>query len=331
MKPSRKNSGFTLVEILVAIAVLIIMGLIFSQVISMTGSAIHLSNRSVDASAQAYLAFDRIRTDLAAAVKRPDVDFIAQNPTTPVGGGNILLFLANTPSAVTLPGGVTNRNISIVAYQIAVDADNKNLPCLIRGSKPVSWTGTTTSTGFMGLSNGLPLSFASLPAAFLPSTTNTPSDFDVLAPGVIRLVVGFQLYPDNQPVTLSDGSTPNPATAQGQVVYLPPIISLTPTGGGTAVNYTNWQRISALVVGVVALNTDALTMANAAEVSVLANTFTQPNAGALPLASWTTTANTLAASGPTSVPLPIRESVRVYQQSFPLTPYGAQGIGTQGD
>lgn len=330
MKRPPPSSGFSLVEVIVAMAVLLIMGLIFAQVISVTGSAINLSTRAVDASAQAYLAFDRIRTDLAATVRRPDVDFIAQNPATPVGGGNIMVLLGDVPSAVTLPSGQANRNISIVAYQVDVSADNHNLPCLLRGSKPVSWTGSN-ATGFMGLSNGLPLAFGNLPGAFMPSGTNTPSDFDVLAPGVVRMVVGFQLYPDNLPVTLSDGSTPTPATAQGQIVYLPPVISLTPAGGGAAVDYTNWQRISAIVVGVVALNTNALTTASAAQVTTIANAFGLPAAGAPPLAAWTATANNLGATGPSSVPLPLRQSVRVYQQFFPLTPYGAQGVGTQGD
>ena len=223
MIPSRTSTGFTLIELLVALTVLVIMGLVFAQITSMTSKAIHLSNQSVDASAQAYLSFDRMRMDLAALVKRTDTDFIAQNPTAPVGGGNLLLFLSNTASSgisATATGTAANRNISMIAYQISNDADNGGRPCLLRAGKPITWN----NASFMGLGpTGLPLSFndASFPSALLPSATATPSDFDIMAPGVIRMVVGFQLYPDNLAVTLADGTTPTPATAQGQVVYSP--------------------------------------------------------------------------------------------------------------
>lgn len=234
MIPLRTRSGFTLVEILVAVVVLVIIGLMFTQITAMTNSAIHISNQSIDASAQAYFSFDRIRMDLAARANRPDIDFIAQNPTTVVGGGNLLLFVANVPSSgisSSATGLNVNRNISMVAYQVAASSDNGGRPCLLRAGKPIAW-GTA---GFMGLSaSGLPLSFndATFPASLLPSATATPSDFDVMAPGVIRMVVGFQLYPDNLPVNLTDGTGNWSATAgwgtgaaltnaQGQIVYAP--------------------------------------------------------------------------------------------------------------
>ena len=323
----RKRSGFTLVEIMVALAVLVIMALAFAQITAMTSSAIHLSNQSVDASAQAYLSFDRMRMDLAALVKRTDADFLAQNPATPVGGGNLLLFLSNIASSgisSTATGTAANRNISMIAYQISTSSDNGGRPCLLRAGKPITWN----NASFMGLgATGLPLSFAdpSFPSTLLPSATATPSDFDIMAPGVIRMVIGFQLYPDNLAVTLADGTTPTPATAQGQIVYSPPIRIVTPSGGGTAVNYTDWKRISALVIGVVALNVDSLKVATAAQVTSLASAFPLPASGVLPLKSWTPVANTLVTLGPTTVPLPLRQTVHVFQQTFPITPYGTKG------
>ena len=89
--------------------------------------------------------------------------------------------------------------------------------------------------------------------------------------------------------------------------------------------YTDWKRISALVIGVVALNVDGLKLSTAAQVTSLAQAFPLPANGTLPLKSWTPVASALVSSGPTSVPLPLRQTVHVFQQTFPITPYGTKG------
>jgi hypothetical protein len=151
------------------------------------------------------------------------------------------------------------------------------------------------------------------------------------------MVIGFQLYPDNQPVTLTDGtgiwtatsgwnSGVNLTNAQGQIVYDPPLRSVTPTGGGAAVNYIDWSRIASLVVAVVALDVNSLNTATAQQITKLSQVFPLPTTtnGTTPLTLWAAQADALGSTGPTSVPLPLRQAVRVFQESFPITPYGTQ-------
>jgi prepilin-type N-terminal cleavage/methylation domain-containing protein len=313
MSRTSKASGFSLIELLVAMLVLAVIGLVTAGIISATDRGTSLSNRAIDAGAQARLAFDRIGIDLRGLVKRNDVNFDAQN--VPVGtADDMVRFVSSVSSA-----GVTaadNRNFSFVAYRVDAHSDNAGRLCLVRGAKAIKWG----DAGFFGLqTNGLPL--ASFPAASLPAY---PADYDVLAPGVIRMVVGFQLYPDNLPVTLADSTSL--AAARGQVVYSPPVRSLTPIGGGSPVNYVDLSRISAVIVGLVVLDLKTLNLANASQINTLVATFPVPANGQLPVQAWFVTANNVSATG-ASVPLPVRKALRVFERCYPLTPFGTKGTG----
>jgi prepilin-type N-terminal cleavage/methylation domain-containing protein len=306
---SRK--GFSLVELLASLAIFLILGLAIMQITTAVNRMTNLSNRAIDATSQSRLAFDRIGLDLSALIKRTDTDFTAQNASS---GTNILLFISSVTS-----GGFSssNRGISFISYEVASHADNQNRRCLLRAGKPISWG----APGFFGLqSNGIPVPLAdSSVASFLPAST----DFDVLASGVIRMVIGFQLYPDNKSVTLASGTTV--AQSQGQIVYSPPIRSLTPTGGGIAVNYIDVSRISGIVIGLVTIDLKSLQLLNDTQVADLAQTFALPADNSLPVAAWAPIANKSSAM-PSSVPLPARQAVRVFERFFPITPFATSGL-----
>ncbi|XHR26706.1 MAG: type II secretion system protein J [Chthoniobacteraceae bacterium] len=316
-------SGFTLIEILAAISILMILAIIIVQITSTITHTTKLSNRAIDAAMQARLAFDRIGLDLEGLVKRSDTDFLAQNAASGTNT-SLLLFISSVTSPASSPSN--NRGLSIIAYQVNVHADNNGLPCLIRSGQSIPWSnagGTLSCAGFMGLQpNGLPLSFSSSAFdAFLPKT----ADFDVLAEGVIRMVIGFQLYPDNLAVTLADGTTID--NARGQIVYSPPIRALTPSGGGAAVNYIDLSRISALVIGLVALDLPTLRLLSASQIATLGNAFPVPANKLSPLRAWGSKAEQ-AASDPSfsTIPLPARQAVRVFERSYPVTPFATQAL-----
>ena len=318
-RPTPLRNGFSLIEILAAISVLAILALIIVQITSAITRTTTLSNRAIDAATQARLAFDRIGMDLDGLVKRSDTDFLAQNAAVGTGT-SVLLFVSCVTSAAT--SATNNRGISLVSYQVNAHADNQARPCLIRSGQAIPWSNASgsslSSAGFMGLqSNGLPLAFSSTAfAAFQPKT----ADFDMLAEGVIRIVVGFQLYPDNQAAKLADGTAI--ANARGQIVYSPPVRTLTPTGGGAAVNYIDLSRISTLVIGLVALDLQTLRLLNASQITTLGNAFAIPQNQLPPLRTWSSKAES-AASDPSlsTVPLAARQAVRVFERCYPVTPF----------
>ena len=155
----RRPTAFTLLELLVAIAVMALIGVVLSQIIGATGKTTRISNRAIDAASQARIAFDRIGRDFTNLVKRADSVFASST-----AGPDLMLFLSLV-NAAGLPGSTVsdNRGISIVAYRIAPDATNANRLCLLPGARAINWN----HTGLFGLgSDGLPTAVPAAPAAW---------------------------------------------------------------------------------------------------------------------------------------------------------------------
>jgi hypothetical protein len=332
-----------LTELIAAMAALTILGLLIAQLLTAASVSTNLSNRLIDAASQARLAFDRLGLDLAAAVIRTDTDFYVGDPTAPsyyngtntaYPQNNLLLFLSTVLSAKSTSFAAGDRNLSLIAYRTApVVAGGPT--CLFRAGVPVLWNRAYTATwtagavtrAFMGINLlGYPVSFnpsdSSLDGTLLPKTT----DFDVLASGVLQMVVGFQLYPDNQAVTTQDGTLNNPAAAQGKIVYHGPArsYSYTTTTGGVPTNhplyYLDPSRIASLVVGLVTIDTKSLNLLTAAQTGTISAVFPTPHDGQLPVQSWSPLL--VPGSKPAGVPTPAWQAIHVYERFYPINAYG---------
>ncbi len=313
------SSGFSLVEILAALTILTVLTLLLTQVMNTVTKGTRISNRAIDAASQARAVFDRIGMDLAVAIKRPDADF-------KISGGSdkkdLLKFLSQTASSnpSPLPAGFVNRGVSLVSYRIDSLPVNSGKPCLSRASKAISWN----MPAFIGLkTNGLPISFdeTEYPIAI------TSADLDVVSPSVIHAVVGVQLYPDGEPVYFQGEVTPTILKSYGQVVYRFPVRAGvgsdtgTPDPGNT---YLDLNRIASLVVGLVVVDGEALKILDSVSTTTLASSFiSTPNDGILPMDAWMKATQNLTKL-PDSIPLPVRQSVRLYQRFYPITPYGSR-------
>jgi prepilin-type N-terminal cleavage/methylation domain-containing protein len=115
----RKRRGFTLVEILVALAIVL------------------LSQKNMDALGQAQLVFDRMGFDFTQMPVRDDIDYGFSKSA----GNDSLSFYSATeglypaPSSTLLP-----RTISVIGYRIANDPSNNNAPVLQRGARQLDWS-----------------------------------------------------------------------------------------------------------------------------------------------------------------------------------------------
>jgi prepilin-type N-terminal cleavage/methylation domain-containing protein len=164
------QQGFSLVEILVATAVLSILALIIVQVISLTGRAINISSQNLDAAGQARLVFDRLAIDLAARPDRSDLGMIFTKKTT--NASDCFRFYSQV-------GGYNGaRGITAVGYRIQTTNSNR-LYQLERGA---------TGTDFLATAQ-TPIQFLpqTIGAADAVSTDNPDTDYEVLAKGVFRL------------------------------------------------------------------------------------------------------------------------------------------------
>ncbi|PTY01957.1 hypothetical protein DB346_10935 [Verrucomicrobia bacterium LW23] len=305
----RGRRAFTLMEVLVAVTVLAVLTLLIAQITGSVFDAIRISNRAVDAAAQSRLAFDRIGLDLNAMIRRGDTDFAGKATTAP-SNDFLLQMIASSPSSDPSPG-FQNRGLSLVGYRLAPHSGNEGRPCLVRGARAISWD----TVGFMGLDGtGYPVKFTegSYPVKL------ADADFDILAPGVFRMVVGYQLYPDNEEVYLADGTKID--NARGQIVYSPPVY------GDTAPDnlHPDLTRVSCIIVGIAVLDLNSLKLLNAAGVEALAASFSGvPATNMMPVQKWMADTANLT-NLPAALPQPVRSSVRLYQRVYPVTPYGSR-------
>ncbi|XHR31109.1 MAG: prepilin-type N-terminal cleavage/methylation domain-containing protein [Chthoniobacteraceae bacterium] len=154
------HQAFSLLEMLVACAVLLVLVGLVSQIISMTSSSISASKRKLESVGETRMVLDRIGVDLAARLRRTDVP----SALTKASGNDSLAFYGEVDS---YDG---TRRISFVSYRI-----NTTTYQLERAVIATNWTGTSA------------FNFSS--AAALPTVSD--SDYDVLGPGILRLEICF--------------------------------------------------------------------------------------------------------------------------------------------
>src|SRR5438477_11412476 len=86
----RGVTGFTLVELLVTIGVLVILVLLGTQLLNSAASITTLGHKQMDGDAQARQLLDRMAIDFAQMVKRSDVDYYLKSSATGAGVRNLL-------------------------------------------------------------------------------------------------------------------------------------------------------------------------------------------------------------------------------------------------
>lgn len=316
-----RMKGFTLVELMVTMTILSIIGLLIAQITSAATRTVRISRQAVDAASQARTAFDRIALDFRSMLQRSEADCFFRDPLAASNSGydadNLMLFLSSVTSSGPTTGG--NRGLSMVAYRTGPHADSRNLPCLSRACLPIGWErptawGTGTFIGFQ--SNGLPVRLSTsspgFPAELLPSA----DQFDILAQGVVQMVVSYQLTADNRAVTLKNGTVPANGKAQGQLVQSPPIRE-----AGGSPGYIDLNRVSNLVIGVVCLDLASLETAEPAAVQALADSFTVPaEENVAPVEHWMTQTKNLT-DLPATVPGALKQGIRLFERSFSVAIY----------
>jgi prepilin-type N-terminal cleavage/methylation domain-containing protein len=178
MKAPRTGSrpGFTLVELMTAVAVLSLMMVLVSLLFAAASRATLLSNKRLDADSQARLIFDRMSDDFTRMLRRNDVDFhFVKNTGTGTQGANDTFFVyCEEPgyfdSTNTGLNAATESNMSLVGYRVYTGTTN--VPAdyqytLERLAKGLAWDqqGTTSPVVYLTFddysSGGSPLNFNS--------------------------------------------------------------------------------------------------------------------------------------------------------------------------
>lgn len=180
-----RTSGFTLLEILVSVAVLALLIALIAQMTSGQMNTTSLSNKRLDADSQARVVFDRMAGDFAGMLNRPDADFYLLKDS----GSDSLYFFSDAPAFSS--GAPADRNpVSLIGYRLT------STNGLERLSKGLNWSNVPflTYTNAPVTTEMQPISESTIASAFkdeFGQSTNATR----IGEGVFRFEVGFLLKP----------------------------------------------------------------------------------------------------------------------------------------
>ncbi len=210
-------SGFTLLELLAATAILSILVVMLSSLMSNAASVTTLSNKHMEADAQARAVLDRMSIDFSRMVKRQDVDYYLKTPTTPQPGQDQMAFYSEVPGYY--PSG-SQSPLSLVGYRINSAAGGSSRSKFQRLGYGLLWNSA--------LATNTPIVFLPLKIAetWPVATSLEPDDkYELMGPQVFRFeyyyILRGQLLPSGTvlPSTLSvtpwDTRIPNHTSVDG--------------------------------------------------------------------------------------------------------------------
>jgi len=87
-KPPPRLAGFTLIEIMVAVAVLVILILFVAQLTNSATAIARVGTKHMDADTQARTVLDRLGFDIGRMIRRNDLDYYIKGAAAYTGHGN---------------------------------------------------------------------------------------------------------------------------------------------------------------------------------------------------------------------------------------------------
>ncbi len=265
---SKNERAFTLVEMLVAIAILGILCTILMQILSsVTGVTIGCT-KHFDADTQARLVLDRVSYDVAQMIQRADVDYDFPAAASANGNNEMYFFSQSSgyyPSTAVNPPAPTTASttsaldprssVSLVGYRI-----NPATNQMERLSKGLVWSGVTGANS----------------AVYLPQTIvgtwptlSADTNFQVISEDVFRLQIQFLIQNATTPAQVS--STPN----------------LEGIPAGTT-GYFNPKEVMAIVVSLAVLDSTSQKIVPSGGLGIAASKLPSALGAALPMSSWET-------------------------------------------
>src|SRR5438876_4478785 len=158
------SAAFTLIEVMVSIAILVFMVALFAQVISHATAITRVDSRHVDTDTQARAVLDRFAADVSRMLKRTDLDYYVKQPAGYNGHGNghgyghqlqtgqqgsdQIAFFCQT-SAYPESGNFTPAQqgpVALVAYRINEDSTQPAYLRLESMAKGMLWNSISNSS-----------------------------------------------------------------------------------------------------------------------------------------------------------------------------------------
>ena len=278
------QQGFTLLELLAAMAILTLVLIFFTEVIRNVSNVTGTGRQRLDVDASARIALDVMADDLAKQVKRRDVDFLVSKNV----GNDEFYFYSEAPA---LSGSGSADTAAPIGYKVT--------------------TGTSGTRGLQRIGEGLLLTtgsgVASYPSRLRDYISSIPSTaIQPLCKEVIRMEVEFMKNDGTFLAALPTRSD------SGEPAYS--YVTASGTLGQIAANQVpDWGNIRAMVVTIVCIDREKQALLSESDLENITNTFVDAANGATSsiASAWSTVAET------THFPK-IGGAVRVYRRFFPI-------------
>jgi len=221
----RTNAGFTLVEILISIVVIVLLVFMLTQLMTSASAINRDEHKRIDTDTQARVVFDRMALDFAQMIKRTDVDYyIKQRIYKGHGNGHgcgqgrnndlssdQIAFYSQVPGYYPSNTAAQQSPISLVAYRVNESnsgQDTARYGRLERMAKGLAWNALNrnpnqndpspivfatgqidnTCTGASCPCNGTVGPWATVWSGAICNTNNSRDvDYEIIGPNVFRL------------------------------------------------------------------------------------------------------------------------------------------------
>jgi len=316
-KRRNRTEAFTLVEVLVACAVLVLLVVMVAEMVGSATNVTSASKKRLDADDEARLVFDRMDADIALMLKRPDVSPLflanANSNNDPNDPNDAFYFYSQAPASSTNTT-VNNSQIALIGYRIVSTNQNAQSNGLQRLGIEESWDA---------------LSFITNVSTNVVDDTN----YHLIAPSVFRMEFALLMKPGstNNSTNFNNGfAGPVPAniiSTNGTNVFFQTnnVGQSLKDVAGIVVALAILDPTSQKIIGTNALTTLAAKMEDA--VVILSNNVASyMNNGiingtvtnGIPVDSWKTNALNYSETGLSVIPKAARSEIRIYQRYFPI-------------
>jgi prepilin-type N-terminal cleavage/methylation domain-containing protein len=313
------RAGFTLAELLVSVAVLVLLVLLASQLLNTAATVTTLGLKQMDADSQARQLLDRMAVDFAQMVKRSDVDYyVKSSASAPLRrvlqpGNDQIAFYSAVPGYYPSTGAPSP--VSLVAYRLNSDSTSSAYNKMERMGKGLVWNAvstTDTPVVFIPIPVASPLSLGDVPAQ-TPTPTPTPAANPAwpqagnMAADASYEVIGHQVFRFEYYYLLKTGAFSD--------------VPWDTSVGHYAVD--GMQDVSAIVVAIAVIDPKSKVLLTDAQIATLTtpgneNFLVDYSSGMTPgqlRTQWQNTVNAI-----TSLPRPALSGIRFYERFLHLSP-----------
>lgn len=282
----QNGRGFSLLELLVAIAIVGVLIALMNFVISSALMTTTLSQKNIDAVNQAQLVMNRMALDIALMPVRPDIDYVFSkkylNDSLSFYSTTEGYYPSNDSKATPIP-----RMLSVIGYRLnEVSSGSGKIPVLERGARQLDWTSGGPASGAMcytlvNSTGGQIQKLDTDPNNVLPQVGD--SNYQVFGDQVFRMEMCYL-------VSTSSTSAPVLQTT------LP----------------SNISKLSAVIIGIGVMDSKSRALVH--DYSKLISAFPDAEDGKDLLTLWSPILNSADFAKRAGIPVQAAQSVRVFQR-----------------